>query len=270
MHVHTRERIYLKTLIAKAAKSAGWSVVTEWPGETPGGKKWVADVYCEKGKARIALEVQLSYQSKEDLLARQQAYYSSGVRAAWLASSEKFKDGYTAQRKDFPFFQASPFSVGEEPRVCGFDVCVSEFVVGMLSKKLSWKSSPRIYQIYYLRDACWKCGQEVKHIYGSGIDVYGDSAKTVPNMSTVLSEFGKFIANDELEALGLNAIGCFENMKGNAPGFPYCNVCIHCGAPQNNYYVMKKLNEQGGQGDLLGVETFVSPRDSSGAWHYEK
>ena len=139
----------------------------------------------------------------------------------------------------------------------------------MLSKKLSWKVDPWVYYICYLQDTCWKCGRAIKQVYGSSIDVYETRAMTVPNMSTVLSQFNEFISNNELKALGLNTIGCFEKLKGNAPGFPYCNVCIHCGAPQNNYYVMKKLSAQGGRSELLRTEEFASSRESSGAWHYE-
>jgi hypothetical protein len=271
------EHIFLKTLIAKAAKNAGWSVTTEWPGETPEGDRWVADVFCENGKSRIALEVQFSYQTVQELRSRQQAYSNSNVRAAWFASSHKFKPDYLSPSKHVPFFYVLPFEVGNEPLVQGFNLPISEFVVGMLSKKLSWTGEPWIYGIHYLKDTCWKCRRGVKQVFGSSIDVYGESAKTVPNMSTVLSKFGEFISNEELKALGLNTIGKYEKLKGNAPGFPYCNVCIHCDAPQNNYYVMKKLEERGmsdGEFDSespeIGMEEFVSPCESSKQWHYEK
>lgn len=269
------EHIFLKTLIAKAASQAGWSVTTEWPGVTPEGTKWIADVFCVKGNARIALEAQFSYQTLADLQSRQQAYRNSGVRAAWFASSQKFKSDYLSPSMEIPFFRVLPFEIGSEPLILGFGKPISEFVVGMLSKNLSWKSEPWVYGIHYLHDQCWKCNGEVKQVFGSSIDVYGDSAKTVPNMSTILSNFYKFISNDELKALGLNTIGEFETLKGNAPGFPFCNVCIHCGAPQSNYYVMKKLSDRGASdGDFdssapgLGSEDFASPRESTGRWHW--
>lgn len=271
------EHIFLKTLIAKAAIQAGWLVTTEWPETTPEGAKWVADVFCVKGTTRVALEAQFSYQTVDDLRSRQEAYRNSGVRAAWFASSQKFKSDYLSPSKEIPFFRVLPFEMGSEPLIQEFDKGVSEFVVGMLLKKLYWKREPWVYGIHYLHDRCWKCHGEVKQVFGSSIDVYGDSAKTVPNMSTILSNFDKFIFNDELKALGLNTIGKFETLKGNAPGFPFCNVCIHCGAPQNNYYVMKKLNERGGaDGDFdpdalgIGSEDFVSPREATGFWQLEK
>lgn len=272
------EHIFLKTLIAKAANKAGWCVTTEWPEEAPGGKKWVADVLCVNGKSRIALEVQFSYQTVKELQSRQQTYRSSGVRAAWFASSRKFNPDYLSPSKDVPFFHVLPFEVGNEPLIQDFNIPISEFVVGMLSKKVSWKNEPYVYGIHYFNDKCWKCHEEVKQVFGSSIDVYGESAKTVPNMSTVLSKFSEFISNEELQALGLNTIGKFEKLKGNAPGFPYCNVCIHCGVPQNNYYVMKNLEENchvlddefASESPKICTEEFVSTRGTSGQWHYEK
>lgn len=269
------EHIFLKTLISKAATKAGWSVVTEWPETTPEGEKWVADVLCTNGRARIALEVQLSYQTVQELRARQLVYASSGVRAAWFASSQKFKQGYLTPSKEIPFFCLAPFEIGDEPKMQGFDLLVSEFVIGLLSKKLSWKTDPCIYEIHFLHDNCWKCGRAVKQVFGWNIDVYGDSAKTVPNMSTVLSKFDEFISNEELSALGLNVVGNFEKLRGNAPGFPYCNQCIHCGAPQNNHYVMKKIEEhrptnRDWESSKIGLQKFVSSRESFGKWQYEQ
>lgn len=271
------EHIFLKTLVAKAAKKAGWSVTTEWPGETPDGKKWVADVFCMNGKSRIALEIQFSYQTVQELRTRQQAYGSSGVRAAWFASSKKFNLDYSSPSKEVPFFYVQPFEVGNEPLIQGVNIPISEFVVGMLLNKLSWRNDPWVYDIHFVKDTCWKCHGKVKQVFGRSIDIYEEFAKTVPNMSTVLSKFGGFISNEELKALGLNTIGKFEKLMGNAPGFPYCNVCIHCGAPQNNYYVMKKLEEREVSDDGLesdsteiSTEEFVSTRESSGQWHYEK
>jgi competence CoiA-like predicted nuclease len=60
------EHLYCKTLMAKAAASAGWTVTAERAGVSPGGEAWVADVFCEKGSAQVALEVQMSPQPREE------------------------------------------------------------------------------------------------------------------------------------------------------------------------------------------------------------
>lgn len=267
------EHVFLKTLVAKAAVKAGWTVTTEKAGTSPHGADWVADVLCVNGRATIALEIQLSYQTVQELRARQETYASSGVRAAWFASGQRFQAGYLSPSQHIPFFVLPAIELGCDPLLDGYGVNLSEFVIGMLSKRLSWKNDRWEYGIHFLRDQCWACRGEVRQVFGWSIDVYGDAAKTVPNMSTVLEKFGDFISNDELRALGLNTIGKFERLKGNAPGFPYCNVCIHCGAPQNNHYIMKKIDEQGQThwqdgSSKIGSVTFLSPRESTGRWHY--
>ncbi len=49
------------------------------------------------------------------------------------------------------------------------------------------------------------------------------------------------IANDELAAQGLNLIGRRDVINGKQTRFPYCNLCLHCRAPQNNYFLSKRL-----------------------------
>lgn len=271
------EHIYLKTIIAKAAVEAGWSVVTECSGSTPEGEAWVADVFCERRSGKVALEAQVSYQTVEVLGERQEIYRKSGVRAAWFALSSKFKDNYLSPTKEIPFFRVKPFAAGSEPSMSDYEASLSEFVKDLLAKKVVWKVDPWVYQIRYLNDTCWKCKRQVKQVFGSSIDVYGESANTVPNMSTVLQDFFKFITNDELRSLGLNTIGKYEHLKGNAPGFPYCNQCIHCGAPQNNYHVMKKImgdadfcNDIDPELPFMDSQEFVSTREGTGYWQYEK
>ncbi|MFC4637873.1 hypothetical protein [Deinococcus hohokamensis] len=53
-------------------------------GSTPNGRAWRADVLCERGRTRIAFEVQRSGITLKDLHARQALYRASGVRGLWL------------------------------------------------------------------------------------------------------------------------------------------------------------------------------------------
>ena len=267
------EHIYLKTQIARAAQACGWTVVTEAQGETPDGTRWVADVLCTRGGAKVALEVQLSYQSTSELTARHASYRKAGVRAAWFAGHKQFKTDYLGASKDIPVFYLLPFDTPEEPKVTGFDLSLSAFVIALLSKRITWKEIPNIsyfYSVMYLADDCWKCHGEVKQVVGWTVDVYSHISKTVPNMSAVLESISESISNRELTKRGLNAIGKFEHMKGNAPGFPYCNVCIHCGAPQSNYHVMQKKPSRallGNSSDRGHVE-FPKFDGYSGRWVY--
>lgn len=257
------EHIYLKSIIAKAAINAGWSVITEFPGQSNEGERWIADVYCEKGKARVALEVQLSYITYEDLKLRTERYINSGVRVAWFLLNKKFRNSYRGTSKKVPLFKVNEFNHGEIPLIENFDLPVNEFVNALLNKKVQWKEIPWEYEILFIEDNCWRCKKSVKQVYGFSIDVYGEEAKTVPNASTVLLELLDIITNEELKALGLNYIGHFDKLKGNAPGFPYCNVCIHCDAPQNNHYLMERSKLRSHN---AGFETFVSYREAAGEW----
>lgn len=242
------EHIYMKSLIAQAALSAGWSVITEQSGESPDGGKWTADVFCKKGGAQVAFEVQLSRQSVETTLARQKRYAASNVRCLWLLSSKTFPESYLNPSKETPCFYLSNIEIGEIPTVQGINVNIVEFTRGALSGNLKWKIHEtsiqyQSYLIDYFLDSCWKCHQPIKQIYGYSIDVYGDCAKTIPNASTILEEIHKLIPNETLRIAGLNAIGKFDMLNGKVVNFPYCNTCIHCGAPQNNFYLIKKLSE---------------------------
>ena len=100
------EHLYCKRLIAQAAQSAGWTVTTERPGASPTGEEWVADVFCEKGKAQIAFEVQMSPQTHEETIRRQLRYKASKVRGAWFYASN-IRPGTVVFDKDTPAFVLS-------------------------------------------------------------------------------------------------------------------------------------------------------------------
>lgn len=265
----SQEHIWVKSLVAKAAKKAGWKVKTEWSGESKDAEKWIADVYCTKGAAKIALEIQLSRQTDEETHARQIRYKNSGVRCAWLASEVTFKNQFIKQCKDLPFFIISSPKVGVEPILVDFSTSLTDFVIGMLNKKLNWviEESSQEYVIDYIKDTCWSCKNKNKQIHGYSMDVYGSHAVTIPNASTILEEISNIVSNNELKELGLNSIGKIEIFKGKTLNYPYCNTCLHCAAPQNNFYLMQKLNS-----NLVdksrGAVKFVKKINHNGKWVY--
>jgi competence CoiA-like predicted nuclease len=176
----SQEHIWVKSLVAKAAKKAGWDVKTEWPGESKDAEKWIADVYCTKGAIKIVIEIQLSRQTVEETHARQLKYKNSGVRCAWLASELTFKNQFIMPCKDLPFFIMSSPKVGFEPTLIDFSTSLSDFIIGMFNKKLNWviEESAEEYAIDYIEDTCWNCKKENKQVYGYSIDVYGSHAVT--------------------------------------------------------------------------------------------
>jgi hypothetical protein len=237
----SKEHIFLKGVIAKAAKSANWEVATEYQGFTPNGDQWIADVLCRKETARVALEVQLSKQTLKEFNYRQERYKNSGVRAAWFVSEIVEKSINHQQSKELPIFVVSDYATEEPlPIVKGFNLPLVNFVQLLLSGSVSWKTDPEEFNVYYIKDTCWSCGNSVKQPYGYSVDVYHEFVKTVPNCSAMLKEILDHLSNDKLASVGINRIAAYPNFKGNAPKFPYCAECLHCGQPQANHFLMEK------------------------------
>ena len=104
------EHIHIKYLVMKELDKNGWAVEVEKRGATPDGEDWIADIYAEKGKVKIAIEVQWSPQAFIETRRRQEKYARSGVRCAWLLRSGSIKDvnaitgDYAYSTKDCPVF----------------------------------------------------------------------------------------------------------------------------------------------------------------------
>jgi competence CoiA-like predicted nuclease len=79
------EHLKAKFIIAESARAAGWQVFTEESGIDRNGNSWIADVLCLRGNAKVAFEVQLAAQGREEYHERQTRYGRSGVRCLWLA-----------------------------------------------------------------------------------------------------------------------------------------------------------------------------------------
>ncbi len=86
----TEEHHYLKRAVMIAARKNGWKSQTEVKGVTPSGEEWIADVLAQKGKHKIAIEIQWSGQTNEETLRRQQRYKESGIRGLWLLRQPGF------------------------------------------------------------------------------------------------------------------------------------------------------------------------------------
>lgn len=253
------EHLYCKSLVAKAALDAGWTVTTERPGVCPAGEAWIADVFCEKGTAQLALEVQMSPQTDAETLRRQQRYKASGVRGAWFFGA-RARRGTIVFDRDTPAFSLQPVVVGELPTVDRFDVSLPDFVKAMLQKRLNW-TIPRYdrpHLVEFIEDECWACKKPVKqvleHMAGSSSpngealtaeDFYegrwDPPAYTVANLSNMLEAMHAVVSNDELAAQGLNLIDRKDVINGKPTRFPFCNMCLHCRAPQNNHFLSRRL-----------------------------
>lgn len=245
------EHIYCKNLIAQAAQAAGWTVTTERAGATPEGETWIADVFCEKGKAKLAFEVQMSPQARDETLRRQARYKASGVRGAWFYGPRGCK-GTLLTDKDTPAFSMSAVEVGTAPIVERFHVSLPEFVRGMLEKRLVWTVLERSEPVYveYLLDTCWSCHKPVKQVYGylptpDASEKWGwhERPFTIASISTDLMEVTLEVTADELAEHGLNVVGERTTVRGKPTNWGFSNLCRHCLAPQDNFHLGQKLGE---------------------------
>jgi|GEM_PF-1898496 len=277
------EHIRLKTLIARAAATSGWTVSTEQPGATPTGKRWIADVFCERRNGRVALEAQLSRLSSAELQARQSAYVESGVRAAWFLGGSAVDVMRTPPAEDFPCFRVSDISAETEPIIREFNVSISEFVSGMLARRLTWLSRKNILRAYAVRCVCRRCRLEIKNLFAyeeAGNVIWG---KNAANMSSVLKSIYTRITRRfgrdpylHFRDRGLNAIFERIGVEGNREGFDFCNTCINCSTAHSNQQLVEVLrdnqitgaNFSANSAAVEAVEVDLTP-GYVGNWHFD-
>ena len=241
----TFEHIFLKTLIAKIARSLGWDVTTEKIGETPEGERWIADVFCIKGKAKIAFEIQWSPQTETEFKRRQEKYIASGVRAAWLYKLRRNQD-YLPAVYGIPAFGIEIKSDSGKMSVPQFDLPIDEFVRGMLEGKLKWRPKQNeelVGKLVTDYNRCWKCKKKTRVILGveiydkEGINLSGwyfhgnepDEKFSVPNFIL------QHVNNSDLVQ---NGIGPIKRRYSNTMQKAYLsNGCFHCDAIQGRWFL---------------------------------
>lgn len=181
----TAEHIHIKYLVSKKLFDCGWQVEVEKRGVSSKGDAWIADVYAEKGNAKIAIEVQWSRQSFIETKRRQQIYADSGVRGAWLLRSGSIKDrdaivgDYRYSTKSIPVFSVYKNKKSKDNEFLVFNVSsvkahtsnhldlltenplpLDEFVENLISGNIKFtaKFSPySTISILTMDQPCWKC-----------------------------------------------------------------------------------------------------------------
>jgi competence protein CoiA len=189
----------------------GYDVTMEKSGETPDGEKWIADVFRQKDKVKLAIEVQWSHQTNAGFVRRQNKYAASGVRAAWIF---KLSGNKLYRNNELPYDQATPvFGIKYRPNtkdlfVPQFDKSIEDFVDGMLSGKLNWGPilGEKLYcEIIFDNIQCWKCNKITGFISGIMIrDLFYNKISYEPFSSQEVSIFvTQNINNLQLAGLGI-------------------------------------------------------------------
>lgn len=62
-------------------------------------------------------------------------------------------------------------------------------------------------------------------------------------MSNSLENLHKVVSNQELRTAGINTIALPGELQGKQKSWPYCGICPHCGAAQNNHFVGEKVRK---------------------------
>lgn len=265
----SKEHLRLKAIISAAAESAGWSVTTEYIGHSANGDKWIADVYCTKGNAKIALEIQLSPQSEKELNARHKRYVESGVRDAWFMKDSLYVNSGHSSIYSFPRFQIKHFMDERSmPQMSDYPLSVAQFVDALLTGGFVWKEDKDEILLYYMKSKCWRCKIYLNVPIGLGDTACSNFDKficTVPNCSNFYESLMAKVDNSELEHLGLTTIGP-HHIKGNAPNFPYCVKCTSCHAPQANVYTLQGYHDWSKKVDRDSYHVVLSSYSHSGRY----
>tara|TARA_R110001592_G_scaffold47952_5_gene151525 strand:- start:1214 stop:2254 length:1041 start_codon:yes stop_codon:yes gene_type:complete len=269
----TEDHLLLKSLIAKTALLQGWQVTTEFAGTSPSGEPWIADVYCIKGDARIALEVQWSQQTLAEYQRRTRKYSESGVRCAWLFRLNGAKHHYSddfLEDYELPYFGIR--KDGDGYTVSRFDAAVPAFVSGLLTGQLSWH--PKVndqlaMRVSYVEVPCWRCQGQTS--MASSLDVFTQTNTPLVSLSFTDPIAAKWIAENVPDILlrqhGIGPIR--ERHSKTARGAYLSNGCVHCDALQGNHFIPHHF-ELTEQLDSFWVAWRYNPDDIeiAGAWFF--
>jgi len=237
----TQEHLYLKSLIAKAAKEAGWNVKTEWPGKTPDKERWVADVHCEKDGTIKVFEVQLSKLSSSQINNRQNKYSGSGIKTIWISTEKSFKNHTELSSIHLPLFLIEPSEINADPTVSDFNIPLSNFVTGTLQGKLHWRPIKKHSHLFFVEDKCSKCHRPINQICGGDGLALTACKGNAQRASDMLKEINSKFKTLELADYGLNYVAKTTVFDPQFQGYPYCNFCRSCHAPQDNKKLLTKL-----------------------------
>jgi hypothetical protein len=252
----SKEHLLAKSIIAKAAETAGWKVTTECRGKAPDGTPWIADVLVTRGNAKLAFEIQWSSQNDDETAIRQKLYKDSGVRGLWLFKQRSFvssqgipafrlvmNESQTGFIVDIPSSYDPIDRRSQYPYEWRQHIDLVEFIQGCLEKKLEWvpasgRTAPARFNGTTL--TCWKCRKETRAI----LDIAVDLSKVYPGVRDLrhkLSEFDNcpniLMSMIPEELYTEKGVGRIKMRASATAGESYLsNGCVHCDALQGRFF----------------------------------
>ena len=253
----TIHHIRLKQVAIEVARHLGYQANTEVSGETPESEKWVADVLAVRGKAKVAIEVQWSAQTNEELIERQRRYQRAGIKGFWLIRATGFP-----LQEDLPavcvretvssgHYQALvPISHGERRRNPDIDydwayrLPIEDLLKYALGSQMRWgvrKGEPLTFQVFAATTTCWKCRRKTSPITNIGVTV-----SSTP-IDLPLEAFGKSpellreLVPDRVRHE--HRIGVLRTRPSKTEGASYMsNGCYECDVLQGRHFKHEYAN----------------------------
>lgn len=235
----------IQEMISSACNDLGYKSKQEYRGDG-----WRADVCIPEKK--IAFEIQISPQSLNRTLLRQQKYRESGYHGCWLFENPVAK--LNEERPDLPLFYVEEINevlyvnLGDRRKLS-----LNEFLRNYLSEKIQFKSVARTKRIQRVRFVfykmeCWKCG-EMNYSYFVDTPFYSAcNAKIKPEEALWGSnsmEYRPEIIEVARKFIELNSglgwkLGEIKKRYSNTVGDSYTSFgCHKCDSIFGDFYVME-------------------------------
>ena len=116
-----------KILVRSVLEDLGCRASVEVPGSSE-TSRWKADVWGERGEAKLAIEIQRSYQSLRDYRTRQKKYRAEGIKALWLLRQERYSTLTRSMSKE----RLRTEFGGKFPPAGHFGPCLADVPIAML------------------------------------------------------------------------------------------------------------------------------------------
>lgn len=233
----SEDHLHLKEMAVKTARAHGWTANTEMTGTTPSGETWRADVFAQKGKHKVAVEIQLSSQTYEEILRRQARYEQSGIRCFWLLR----KPLKRAPTYELPAAQV----IGTPGSFLAIGVPMQEFFDALFSGRLRFGvpvNFAATVRVYTRPMECWRCKAETR-IIGAFEVAFGPnecrlSVLDLDKFPDIFEEIRGRLPNN----LGT---GIIKPRFSNIMGHPYLsNGCAHCDALIGAHFEFYAMHEE--------------------------